>query len=121
MRPEHIECGCGENKVAEAAVELLFEVQVVERLGEVSPVEVCVHTEHLTENGLANLDKVLGKARSFSHPVRLTRAGQLGERRCSNARVVGIRDSRGLGRKDLCVVDFARYPSLHKRNIFLCR
>lgn len=38
MRPEHIESGGGENKVAEATVELLFEVQVVERLGEVGPV-----------------------------------------------------------------------------------
>lgn len=121
MRPEHVESRRGENKVAETAVELLFEVQVIERLGEVGPVEVRIDTKHLAENGLANLDKVLGEARSFSHPVRLPRAGQLGERRCGNAGIVGVRDSRGLSGENLCVVNLARYPSLHKRNVLLGR
>lgn len=121
MRPEHIEGGGGENKVAEAAVELLFEVQVVERLGEVGPVQVCINTEHLTEDSLADLDEILGKARSLSHPVRLPRTGQLGERRCSNTGVVGIGDSRGLSGENLCVVNLARDPSLHKRNVLLGR
>lgn len=121
MRSEHVEGGGGENKVAEAAVELLFEVQVVKRLGKVGPVQVCIDTKHLTEDSLADLNKVLGEARSLSHPVRLPRAGQLGERRCSNTGVVGIGDSRGLSGEDLCVVNLARDPSLHKRNVFLGR
>lgn len=121
MGPEHIESGSGENEVAEAAVELFLEVQMIERLSEVGPVEMCIDTEHLAEDGLADLDEILGEAGSFSHPVRLPRASQLGKRCCGNARIVSIRDSRGLGREYLCVVNLARDPSLHKRNVLLGR
>lgn len=62
MGPEHIESSCSENKVAEATVKLLFEIQVIERLGEVCPVEVRIDPKHLPENGLTDLDKILGKS-----------------------------------------------------------
>lgn len=59
MRLEHVEGRGGQDEVAEAAVEGLLEVEVVERLGEVSPVEVRVDAEHLAEDSLTDVDKIL--------------------------------------------------------------
>lgn len=98
--------------MTKAAVELLLQVQVVEGLNEMGPVEVGVDSEHLTENGLTDLDKVLGEARPLANPVRLSRVCQLGEGRCSDARVVCIRDTRWVSGEDLCVVNFSRDPPL---------
>lgn len=93
VRPKHIEGGSGKDEVAKAAVELLLEVQVVERLGEVRPVKVCVDAEHLAEDGLADLDKVLREARALADPVGLTGAGELRERRSGDAGVVCVGDA----------------------------
>lgn len=121
MGSEHVECGGGEDEVAETAVELLLQVQMVERLHEMSPVEVRVDTKHLAENGLADLNKILREGRALPHPVRLSGAGQLRKGSGGNAGVVCIRNTGRVSGEDLRVVNLARYPSLHKRDIFVGR
>ena len=34
---------------------------------------------------------------------------------------MSIRDTSGIGWEDVSVVDLARYPSLHKRDVFMSR
>lgn len=75
MWSEHIKRCCGQDEVTEAAIELLLQIQMVERLSEVGPVKVGIDSEHLTEDGLADLDEVLWETRSFAHPIRLSRVG----------------------------------------------
>lgn len=58
---EHIQGGSGQNEVGEATVELLLEVEVIERLGEVSPVKVSVDSEHLAEDHLTDVDELIGE------------------------------------------------------------
>lgn len=93
--------------MTETAVELLLQVQVIERLSKVGPVEMGVDSEHLTENSLADLDKILGEAGPLADPVGLSRVCQLGKRCCGDARVVCVRNTRWVGREDLGVINFA--------------
>ncbi len=65
----HIQSGGGEDEVGEARVELFLEVEVVEWLDEVRPVEVSVDAEHLAEDGLADLEELLREARGLANPV----------------------------------------------------
>lgn len=76
---EHIEGGGGEDEMAKATVQLLFEVEMVKRLDKVGPIQVCIDAEHLAEDGLADLDKVLGEPAAFANPVTTlaSRSGQL--------------------------------------------
>lgn len=104
---EHVERCCGQDEVTEATVELLLQVQVVERLKEVGPVKVGVDSEHLTEDSLTDFDKILGETRPLADPIGLTRVCQLGEGRCGDAGVVCIRDARWVSRENLGIVDFA--------------
>lgn len=60
-RLEHIQGGSGQDEVREATVELLLEVEVVEGLGEMSPVKVSVDSEHLSEDHLADVDELIGE------------------------------------------------------------
>lgn len=41
--------------MGEATVELLFEVKMVERFGEMCPVQMGIDSEHLAENHLADV------------------------------------------------------------------
>lgn len=69
---QHVESGSSEDEVTEATVEMLLEIQVVVRLNEVSPVKVGIDTEHLTEDSLTDVDKVLGETTALANPVTLT-------------------------------------------------
>lgn len=111
---EQVEGGGGQDKVGEAAVELLLEVEVVEGVGEVGPVEVGVDAEHLAEDGLADVDEGLGEARALADPFGLAGgAGELGKRGGGDGRVVGVGDAGRVGGEDGGVVDLAGDPALH--------
>jgi hypothetical protein len=75
MRLQHINLGRGKDEVTKAAVHALFEIEVVERIDEVGPVEMGVDTEHLAENRLADIDELGREATALSNPV--TGASQL--------------------------------------------
>lgn len=94
---------------------------MVERLDKVCPVKVGVDSEHLTEDGLADFHKVLGKARPLADPVRLAGAGQLREGRGRDAGVVCVRHARRICWENLGVVNLAGYPSLHKLDVLKSR
>ena len=108
-------------------------------------VEVRVDAEHLTEDGLADIDEVNWETAALANPV--TRARELREggvqvggtsrdrsvgargvqatRRVGSTcdlRVTGVvseGDASGIGGKDGSVVDLARDPSLHKRDVLV--
>ena len=105
---------CGsQHKVAEAAIQLLLEVQVVKGLGKVCPVKMGVDPEHLQEDGLADGEELFGKSAPLPNP--LVRAV---EESCGgNMKVVCKRNLGCLSRKHLGVVDLARDPSLHERDV----
>jgi hypothetical protein len=107
--------------VGEAAVQLLLEVEVVERVDEVSPIKVGIDTEHLPEDGLANIEKIFWKTTSFSDPVTIAGTAELRERRCSYLRVVRERNAVGVRGEDVGVINLARDPALHQRDIFVRR
>lgn len=126
--------------MAEAAVHALVEVEMVERINEMCPVEMSVNPEHLTEDGLANINKVLREATALANPIFGTR--KLGERQIQvrgtswdwivGARsikttrwisctayfwgrcVVCKRDACRVGGEDVGIVKLARDPTLHK-------
>jgi len=58
--------------MTEVTVKVLVKAEVVE-VDEVSPVEVSVDTEHLTEDGLADVNEVLWKATALANPIARTR------------------------------------------------
>lgn len=110
---EHVQRRGRQQEVAETAVELLLEVQMVEGLHEVRPIEVGVDAEHLQEDGLAYAREVLGETAPLADPI--VRPAE--EDRVGDAGVVGERHAGGVGREDLGVVDFARDPALHQRHV----
>lgn len=67
-----------------ATVQLLLEVDVVKGVCEVGPIEVSIHSEHLSEDDLAYIDKFIGKSGSLARPVCLSRVGQLRQRGVGN-------------------------------------
>lgn len=87
---EHVEGSGCQDKVREATVELLFQVKVVEWVGEVSPVEMSVDTEHLSEDHLADVEELVGEAGSLADPFGLTRIRQLGKRGGAAGSAVGV-------------------------------
>ena len=60
MGLQHIDFGSSEDEVTETAVHWLLEAEVKEGIDEVGPVEVSVNTEHLSEDGLADLNEIDG-------------------------------------------------------------
>lgn len=119
---EQIEGRGREDKVTEATVELLLEVDVVEGVGEVGPVEMGVDAEHLAEDGLADVDEVLGEARALADPVGLaTGAGELGQRRRRDGGVVRKGDARRIRGEDGEVVNLAGDPALHQCHVLVGR
>ena len=87
MRLQHIDLGGGEDEVAETAVHALFEIEMIERINEMGPVKVSVDTEHLAEDGLADIDKLGREAATLSNPV--TGTSKLGERCVQSCRSCG--------------------------------
>ena len=75
-----------------------------------------VHAEHLTEYSLARLKEVLREATPLAEPVR-PRLLRLG--RDTEGRVVGIRDTCGIGGEDLVVVNLARDVPLNQTQILV--
>lgn len=120
LRLQHVEgAGC-QDKVAEAAVELFLQVEVVEGIDKVGPVEVGVDSEHLAEDGLADLDEFLGKAAPLPDPVPVARAAQLRERRCGDGGIMGEGDPVRVRWKDAEVINLTRDPALHEGDVLVC-
>jgi len=145
MRFQHVNFRGRENKVTEAAVHWLLQTQVVERINEMCPVEMRVDTEHLTEDCLADINELNWETTALSKPI--TGASKLGERcsqgcgtswdrgigarsvqttrcvRCACnlgvASVVSKRDPGGISGEDVGVIDLARDPALHERDVFV--
>lgn len=63
--------------MAEAAIHALLDIEVVEWINEVCPVEMSVDAEHLSEDRLTDLDKVGGETTALADPF--PRAGELRE------------------------------------------
>ena len=75
MGLQHIDFGSSEDEVTEAAVHWLLEAEVKEGIDEVGPVEVSVNTEHLSEDGLADLNEIDWEPTALANPV--TRSSKL--------------------------------------------
>lgn len=101
--------------MTEAAIQLLFEVEMVERISEMRVVEMRVYAKHLQENGLADAAKLFGKTGALAEPVSIGRRGRLR----SEGRVECIGDAVGVGGEYPRIIDFARDPSLHKGDVFV--
>lgn len=111
-----------QDEMAEAAVELLLQIQMIERVDKMRVVEMRIDAEHLQKDGLADAAKVLGEAGALAEPVGFAAAGGGGRRRRrGEGRVDGVRDARGVGGEDLGVVDLARDPALHERDVLVGR
>ena len=77
--------------MTEAAVHMLVEIEMIEGIDEVGPIKMGVHTEHLTENGLTDIEKVFGESTALANPV--TRSGELSE---GSVEISGTGRNRGL-------------------------
>ncbi len=113
LRLEHVESGGRQDEVAEAAVQLLLEIEMVERVGKMGPVQMSIYAEHLQEDGLANAKELLREPAAFADPLIRARQNRDG----CDLRIVGERHSRGFGRKDLGVIDLAGNPPLHECDV----
>lgn len=92
---QHLERRGRQDKVAEATVELLLQVEVVKGLHEVVPVKMGVDAEDLAEYQLTGAPELLGKAASGPKPLVGTLLGGI-------ARVLGVNGKRhgvGVGRE----------------------
>lgn len=94
---------------------------MVEGIHEVSPVEVRVDSEHLTEDHLADVNELFRESGSLADPVWLPWVCQLRERSSGSAWWGGIGDARRIRREHVCVVDLARDPALHQGHVLMCR
>lgn len=94
---------------------------MIKRVNEVSPIEMGIYPEHLTEDHLANFHEIIGKATPFAYPVPVAWAGQLRKWRGGDRGVVRERDAIRVGRKDGHIINLARNPTLHKSDVFICR
>lgn len=141
-RLHHIKRNGSEDEVREHRVELLLQVQVVEWLGEVGPVEVSVDAEHLAEDGLANLEEVAWEAGGLADPVvtgesrdwkvgggwsrsrgRTWVGGSGWESAGSwgswSTEIVGVGDGAWVSWEDLRVLNLAGNPALHQSDILV--
>ena len=100
--------------MAEAAVHGLLQVEA-EHVVKVRPVQVRVDAEHLPEDGLARLHKVLREAAPLANPVRAG-LGQGG----AEGRVIGEGDARRVGGEQVAVVDLAADVTLDQAEVFVC-
>lgn len=95
--------------MAEAAVELLLQVEVVEGLDKVVPVQVCVDAEDLQEDCAADANELAREAGTLADPVVVGWGGSFG----------GVGDARVLRGEEGCVVEFAGDPALHEGYILV--
>lgn len=70
-RLEQIKSRRCQDEMGETTVQLLFEIEVIERFSEVRPIQMSIDAEHLSKNHLAHFEKLVGKARSLAQPVWL--------------------------------------------------
>lgn len=94
-RLQHLERRGRQDEVAEATVQLLLQVEVVEGLHEVVPVQMGVDAEDLAEYQLTGAPKLLGKPAPGPKPLVATLLGGI-------ARVLGVNGKRhrvGVGRE----------------------
>lgn len=104
--------------MAEAAVHGLLEVHVEHGVLEVSPVQMRVDAEHLPEDGLTDIEEVLGEAAALADPVVFGCLGRVGG---ADRRVVCEGHTRRVGREDLLVVDLARDITLDEGEVLVRR
>lgn len=113
--PQQIKGSGSEDEVTEAAVQLLFQVEVVEGLQEVVPVQMSVDTEHLQENRSADTDEVPGEGAALADPF--FRSGGLG----AFLRHGCVGDAGVVAGEDGGVVDLAGDPALHESDVLVGR
>lgn len=115
MRLQKIQRRGRQYEMAEAAVQLLLQVEMIKRIGKVGVVEMRIDAKHLQENGLADAAKLFGEARALAEPFSIGgRGGLRGE-----GWVESIRDARGVRGENFRVVDFTGYPSLHEGDVLI--
>ena len=107
--------------MGETAVELFLEVEVIEGVNEVSPVEMGIDPKHLSKDSLANIHEVFREATSLADPISVAGVGQLCQWRGSDGWVVCKGNAADIGREDVGIIDFARDPTLHQRDILVGR
>lgn len=103
MRLQQVQGRSSEDEVAEAAVKVVLEVQVIERLCKVRPVQMRVNTEHLEEDGLANAEELLWETAPLANPFIRSSEQSVG----GDLGVVGETDPRCVGRENGLVVNLA--------------
>lgn len=104
-----------QDEMTKTAVQLLLEVEVVERVGEMRMVEMRVYAKHLQKDGLADAAKLFGKAGALAEPFGIGRRGWLS----GEGRVECIGDAVGVGGEYSRIIDFARNPSLHEGDVLV--
>lgn len=133
--------------MTETTVQWLLEAQVIEWLDEVRPVEMRIHTKHLTEDGLTNVLEPFWEPTALSDPV--TRASKLRERGvqggwasrnwgvcsrsvkstrgicstgdCRSTWVLRERNASRISGEEVGIVNLSRDPSLHEGNVLVGR
>lgn len=118
---QHIQRRSRKQKVWEAAVQLLLQVEVVVRFGKVCPVEMSIHSEHLAEYHLTNVKELFWESRSLARPVALSRVGELRQRSWRHGRVMTIRDASRIGWEGGGIINLSGDPSLHKSHVLMSR
>lgn len=145
-RLEHVNLGGCKDEMAETTIQMFVEIQVIERIHKVSPIEMRIDSKHLPKDGLADVDEFLGKAAALTDPVARTnqlckRGAEVG-RSCRdrilllgsettgcvrvgcNLRTRGVvskRHASAVCREDVCVISLACDPPLHQRDVFMSR
>lgn len=106
----------------EATIQLLLEVEVIERVGEVRPVQVRVDAEHLSEDDLTNLEELVGEARSLAEPLGFrSGAGELREGVGVEGGILRVGDATCFRGENVDVVNLARDPTLHECHVLVSR
>lgn len=104
-----------QQEVAEATIQLLLEVEVVEGVDKVRVVQVRVDAEHLAEDGLADAAELLGEPAALAEPV----VGRRGCGRGGEGCVERVGDAFGVRGEDSGVVDLAGNPALHEGDVLI--
>lgn len=69
MRLEEVKSSRSEHKMTEATVQMLVKIEMVKRVDKVCPVKVRIDTEHLSEDSLTHINKLLWEATTLANPV----------------------------------------------------
>lgn len=119
---QHVQRGGCKKEVAEATVELLFEVKVVEGRDEMIPIQMRVDSENLPEDQLSCTCKLPWESTPTAEPLAADWLGE-GIRACWWGVVWMIEEGNalGVGREHGHIIDFARDPALHEGQVFVGR